>query len=355
VDLSQLDKVPRVMKALMKTQKGKGYLSLQQVSVPRIGENDVLIKIFAAGVCGTDLHIYRDEFPYWPPVILGHEFSGTIVAVGERVVDWKVGDRVVGEPHTLACGKCYLCRTGNPQLCSSKRSPGWGIDGAFAEYMRWPETKLLHRVPESLDMSAAAIVEPLANVITHIALVNVVTVGDVVVVAGTGPIAIMAAMVAKLSGANQVIVFGRNPRKLDVCRTFSAIDGVVNVTEGDPIKVVYDLTHGRGADIFIEASGSASALLTGAQVVRKLGTLIGIGLPGNETVEFPYRLLMMKSVKFLFSLSTKYEAWDRSIRILDKGIIPYEKIITTRLKLDEWETVFERNSDQNLLKAIFVM
>ena len=138
----------KTMRALVKTAKGKGLVELRDVAVPEIGTGEVLIEVKAAGICGTDLHIFQDEFPYWPPVILGHEFAGVIAEAGNDVADWKAGDRVVGEPHTLACGKCWLCCSGNRQLCASKRSPGWGIDGCFARYMRFPDPRLLHRIPD---------------------------------------------------------------------------------------------------------------------------------------------------------------------------------------------------------------
>ncbi len=341
------------MKALVKTQKGKGYLELKEVPVPEIGDHEVLIRIEAAGICGTDFHIYNDEFPYWPPVILGHEFSGTIAAAGKRVVDWKTSDRVVGEPHTLACGKCYLCRTGNPQICASKRSPGWGINGAFAEYMRWPEPHLLHCVPNTLRLDTAALCEPLANVVSDVALNNTITLGDVVVVAGVGPIGIMAAVVARHVGAAQVILLGRNESKMDIARTISSISQVVDLRTQNVVELVLELTHGRGADVFIDASGSAQALSMGAQLIRKLGTFVGIGFSDQNTIDFPYRQLMMKGVKFLFNVSTKYESWDRSLALLESGVIPHEKIITRRKKIDAWKEVFEDPHGRESLKNIF--
>jgi L-iditol 2-dehydrogenase len=124
---------------------------VREVPTPPIRDDDwVLIRVKAAGVCGTDLHIWHDQFTYWPPVVLGHEFSGEIVETGPKVRNFKAGDRVVAEPHSLACGLCENCRQGRIQLCEHKRSPGWGIDGAFADYVTMPET-LLHRIPG--DMS----------------------------------------------------------------------------------------------------------------------------------------------------------------------------------------------------------
>ncbi|HEY3415391.1 MAG TPA: alcohol dehydrogenase catalytic domain-containing protein, partial [Armatimonadota bacterium] len=152
------------MQALVKTQKGVGFLALLDVEQPKPGPGEVLIEVKACGICGTDVHVLHDQFPYWPPVVLGHEFSGEVVELGPEAKYYKVGDRVVGEPHTQACGHCYLCRTGNVQICPTKRSPGWGINGAFTKYLKMPE-KLLHRIPDSMGYDVAAIVEPTANTV----------------------------------------------------------------------------------------------------------------------------------------------------------------------------------------------
>ncbi len=168
------------MQALVKTQKGDGFLELREHPVPAPGAGEVLIKVKACGVCGTDVHVLHDEFPYWPPVVLGHEFSGEIVELGPGVSLYAVGDRVVGEPHTQACGQCYLCRTGNIQICAAKRSPGWGIDGAFAAYIRMPE-RLLHRIPDAMSYELAALVEPTANTVHDVVERTRVEAGDFVV------------------------------------------------------------------------------------------------------------------------------------------------------------------------------
>ncbi len=337
--------------------KGKGFIELKDVPTPSIGDSDVLIEVKACGICGTDLHIYRDEFPYYPPVILGHEFSGTIAAVGRNVRGWAVGDRVVGEPHTMACGVCALCRTGNRQSCPHKRSPGWGIDGAFASLMRWPEPGLLHRIPENLDFPAAALTEPLANVVTDVVLSQAVMAGDVVAVAGPGPIGIMAALVAKYSGASTVIIFGINEdeeRRLSLCRSLPAIDHVVNVQREDLEALVQDVTSGRGVDLFIEASGAQTAMQAGAHIIRKLGTVTAIGLTGKPSIEFPYDAFVMKSVRYLFNVSTKYESWDRAIRILTTGLIPHDRLISHRGSIDQWQDFFDALLARKALKGMFL-
>ena len=345
------------MRALVKTMKGKGSIEVKDVPTPSIGDSEVLVDVKACGICGTDIHIFNDEFPYYPPVILGHEFSGTIAEVGKNVQGWAVGDRVVGEPHTMACGVCALCRTGNRQICVHKRSPGWGIDGAFASLMRWPEPGLLHRIPGNLDFLAAALTEPLANVVTDVVLSQAVMAGDVVAVAGPGPIGIMAALVAKYAGASTVIIFGVNDDeeiRLSLCRSLSAIDHVVNVQKEDLGTLVRDMTSGRGVDLFIEASGARAAMQTGAQIIKKLGTVTAIGLTGNASVEFPYDAFMMKSVRYLFNISTKYESWDRAIRILSTGLIPSDRLISHRGSIEQWQDFFNAILARKALKGMFL-
>jgi L-iditol 2-dehydrogenase len=344
------------MKALVKTQKGKGFVEILEVPEPSINDGEVLIAVKACGVCGTDLHIYHDEFPYWPPVILGHEFSGEIVAVGSKVTGWKIGDRVVGEPHTMACGSCYLCRTGNPQLCAQKRSPGWGIDGAFTSLMRWPDPRLLHRVPESLPLDLAALVEPLANVVTDVVLTRSVMPGDVVVVIGPGPIGIMAALVAKVSGARHVAILGTDQdeaSRLSLCRRLPAIDSVININQTDPVAVMQDLTTGRGADTVIEASGSAAAFATAVRMIKKIGTITAIGLTGKSAVDFPYDQFMMKSVRYIFNLSTAYESWDRALHILADDPASFRALISHSTDIFQWESVFGDLERRIGLKALF--
>ena len=147
------------MKALVKTQKGKGFLELRDAPDPGYPPAGfVKIRIAACGICGTDIHVKHDEFPYWPPVILGHEVTGTVVEVGPECISAKVGDRIVAEPHNKACGVCYLCRTGNSQICAAKRSPGWGVDGAMTTFINYPE-KLLHKIPDHMTFEQAAMVE----------------------------------------------------------------------------------------------------------------------------------------------------------------------------------------------------
>ncbi|MFZ5515182.1 MAG: zinc-dependent alcohol dehydrogenase [Candidatus Zhuqueibacterota bacterium] len=345
------------MKALVKTAKGKGLIEVRDVPVPRIGDDEVLIDVKAAGICGTDLHIYHDEFPYWPPVILGHEFAGVIAEKGKNVTGWEVGDRVVGEPHTKACGTCWLCRTGNRQICPAKRSPGWGIDGCFAKYMRYPEPALLHRFPEGMSFQEAALVEPTANVVYDVLERGGIRPVDVVVVIGPGPIGLLAAMAARAGGASRVIITGTDfdeEQRLPVARRMSAVDRVINVQRENAEALILDASNGRGADLVVEASGAAAGIAAAFKFVRKLGRITAIGLTGKEKIEFPYDTGMFKAVEFIFNLSTSYTSWDKAIELIASGKIDVKPLITHIGGLEQWQQFFSDLENKKGIKGMFI-
>jgi len=345
------------MAALVKTGKGKGLIEVREVPVPTIGEDEVLIEIKAAGICGTDLHIYHDEFPYWPPVILGHEFSGVIAARGKNVKGWSVGDRVVGEPHTLACGTCWLCRSGHRQLCPSKRSPGWGIDGCFARYMRFPEPGLLHEIPVTLGFEEAALIEPIANVVTDVLENGDVRPGETVVVVGPGPIGLLAAQAARAAGAGPVIVVGTDADeeiRLPTARTLFPAGHVLNVQREDALERIMQMTRGRGADLAVEASGAEKGIGFALQALRKLGRLTAIGLTGRKEIAFPYDAAMFKAVRFVFNLSTSYTSWDTAIRLVADGKMDPKPLITHRGGIERWQDFFADLDNKKGLKGLFL-
>lgn len=343
------------MLALVKTQKGAGHLELREVDAPKIAPDEVLIEIKAAAICGTDIHIKHDEFPYWPPVVLGHEFSGEIVELGSEVEHYQEGDRVVGEPHTKACGKCYFCRTGNIQICPAKRSPGWGIDGAFTKYLKMPE-KLLHRIPDHMSFEQAALVEPTANVVHDVLERGRVEAEDFVVVLGPGPIGLLAAMCAKAEGARKVMIVGTpgdEALRLKVAREVG-IDYVVNLAEEDPIQKTLDLTNGLGADLVVEASGAEPAIRTTVDLVRKMGRITVIGMTGKADIAFPWDKAIFKACDLLFNLSTSYTSWDRTISLIAERKINVDAIITHREPLTNWEQVFDDVENLRALKAVLI-
>lgn len=343
------------MLALQKVAKGVGNIELRDVPEPTPGPGWVKIEVKAAAICGTDIHIRHDQFPYWPPVTLGHEFSGVIVELGEGVTGWQVGDRVVCEPHTLACGSCWLCRQGHVQICADKRSPGWGIDGAFAKYLVM-DAKLLHRLPDSVSFDAGALVEPTANTVHDVGERAKVEPEDFVVVLGPGPIGLLAAQVAKGAGAREVLIIGTPADaelRLPVAEKLG-IDHVINLAEVNPQERVMQLTGGRGADLVVECSGAAPAINSAVQLVRKKGRVCVIGMTGREKIEFTWDAAIFKGIDMFFNISTSYTSWDRAISMIEKGKVNAEAIITHRAPLQQWEEVFDALEAQQGLKALLI-
>jgi L-iditol 2-dehydrogenase len=226
------------MLALVKTKKGVGNLELREVPTPEHGPDEVLIEVRAAGICGTDIHVKHDRFPYWPPVILCHEFSGVIVEVGSEVKNYKA-------------------------------SPGWGIDGAFAKYIKMPE-KLLHRLPDNVSFEEGAVTEPTANVVHDVLERGKVEPNDFVVVLGPGPIGLLASMAAKAAGAREVMIVGTpKDEELRLAKAREiGVDHVVNLGEVNPIEKCLELTNGIGADLIVEASGAEPAINSAVDLAR---------------------------------------------------------------------------------------
>ena len=220
------------MIAVRKLARGVGNIELQDVPEPHAGDGQVVIEVDSAGICGTDLHIYLDEFETKPPVTIGHELAGVIVELGKDVEGWTVGDRVTTETYFSTCGHCLDCRRGRRNLCLHRRSIGSKENGAFAQYLLTPASNL-HRVPEGLDLESAALTEPLACTVHGVLETAGVCAGDNVVLTGPGPIGLLAMQLAKVAGAT-VVMLGTNldVERLRLAKKLGA-DGVVNVQEDD--------------------------------------------------------------------------------------------------------------------------
>jgi L-iditol 2-dehydrogenase len=340
------------MRALYKYAKGIGQMELREAPVPEPESGDVLIKVEAVGICGTDLKIRADKFPYNPPVILGHEFSGLIAKLGDGVRQWKTGDRVISEQHTLACGYCRYCLTGKRQFCLSKRSPGYMIDGAFAEFIKVPAS-LLHRMPEGMSFEEAALIEPMAVAVYGILGRCRIEPEDNVVILGSGPIALLAVQIVKAAGASRILVTGVDmdekarfalARRFGACRT-------VNVMTEDPVKAVMDDCAGVGADVVIDLSGSPKAILQGLEMVRRDGRFCALGLPDTD-VTVPWAKLVLKAVNLIFSFSSDFDSWERCLSMIQQGKVRLEEFIKDIFPLERWNDAFDLAASGQVLKVI---
>jgi L-iditol 2-dehydrogenase len=343
------------MKAVVKYGKGKGLVEIREVPVPKIKDDEVLIEVKAVSVCGSDLHIYHDSHPYWPPVILGHEFSGVIAQVGKDVKGWKVGDRIVTETRTGSCGVCYICQSGFPQACEQKRPYGIGINGAYTKYVAGP-ARLLHRLPNNVPFDVGALIEPIAVCITSILERSQLQAGETVLITGPGPIGLISLAIARMAGVRMVGITGRSSAegvRFQKARELGT-DFVINVDKEDPVQKILALTDGLGVDILIETSGGEKAISQAFEMVRRLGRVCAIGISGKPEISIPYDRGIFKALRYDFCFSSSWTAWERAIGLISKGLLPAEKFITHKLLLEKWEEAFHLLESRQAAKVILI-
>jgi len=340
------------MKAVVKYGKGKGLAEMREVPEPEVKEDEVLIEVKAVSVCGSDLHIFHDNHPYWPPMVMGHEFSGVIADVGKAVTGWKIGDRIVSETRTGACGVCYHCQSGFPQVCEHKRAYGIGIDGAYAKYVTGP-ARLLHRLPEGIPFDVGAMIEPMAICLSAIVERCGLKAGDSVMVTGPGPIGLISLTIAKSAGARWVGISGGEGIRLEKAKELGA-DFVIDRRKTDPLQRVLEMTGGLGVDMMIETSGSPDAIRLAFEMVRRLGTVCALGISGKPEVPIPYDRGIFKALRYDFCFSSSWTAWERAIGLIANGLLQAEKMITHRLPLAEWQRAFQLLEDRQAVKVILI-
>jgi L-iditol 2-dehydrogenase len=340
------------LKAIVKEKKGLDNVVFKDVPIPEINDDEVLIRIKAAGICGTDIHIFYDEYPYWPPVILGHEFSGIVEKTGKNIKIFKVGDRVTSEPHQRVCGFCKYCRTGLIHLCSEKRSPGWGIDGAMTSYIKLPE-KLLHKLPDNISFLEGAVIEP-ASTVTHAVIERgKICPEDFVVVIGPGPIGLIAAQVAKSAGAKKVLVCGVNDDQEYRLRVAEELGfDVVNVEKANLDQIVKQKTNNIGADMVIECSGSESGINSAIEILTKNGKLCAMGMSGKDYMNIKWNSAIFKELDIYTSLSSTYKSWKYAISMLEEGRLNLSKIVSHKMPFSKYREAFDLIINKKGLKIM---
>jgi threonine 3-dehydrogenase len=325
--------MPDTMQAVVKDQRAPG-LSVTTVPKPRAGAGEVLIAVRHAGVCGTDLHIA--DWDSWaqgrihPPVVVGHEFAGEIVALGAGVTELKVGQLVTAEGHII-CGHCLQCRTGNGHICRNTRIIGVDRDGAFAEYIAMPATNVLPL--DGIPTEIGAIMDPMGNAF-HTDLSAEIP-GSTVFVVGCGPIGCFAVGIARAAGAARVLASDVNPRRLALARTMGA-HVVIDARTTDVVATVQAETGGEGADVVCEMSGVPSALHQAFRSVRMGGRVQLLGLPqGQVPVDFADEIIF-KGITLYGVIGRKmYETWHQMRRFLSAGLLDPRPVITHRFPLTQ--------------------
>lgn len=344
------------MEALVKTKHGRGFMAIKEVKNPEPDNNEVLIKIKAAGICGSDVHFYDGSLTHClPPVILGHEFSGEIIQVGDAVTRFSPNDRVVSEPHKGGCGLCMFCQTGQMEVCPEKRAIGYKIDGAFAPYITMPEASL-HRIPDHLSFEHAALAEPLAVVIKGVLERTKVKPEDFVVVLGCGPVGLLAANAVKAGGARSVMITGTDldeGTRLKAARQMN-IDHVLNIQQKNIKEAVLSLTNGIGADLVVEACGVEAAINQAFDILRTDGRIAAIGHTGRDSLSVPWETGLQKAAHVTWSFSSNWSSWERAVSMLSCNKIEADQIVTDTFPLKEWKAAFESLERLEAIKVLLL-
>ena len=316
--------------------EGAWQMPMRELETPEPGPEDVVVAMKATGICGSDVHGFMGiTGRRLPGFVMGHEFTGAITAVGDRVLDHKIGDRVVVCP-VVSCGVCELCRAGKPNICVNRTISGVHHHGSYAEFVRVPQ-RLLHRLPDHVSWEHGALAEPL-SVAMHGVSVTPINLMDTVVIVGAGTIGLFALVAARLRGAGQLIVTDTIPHRLELARQLGA-DVTVNVTEEDPVAVVHAHTSGLGADCAIEAVGVPAAVKQALEVVRLSGNVTWIG-NSHPIVEVNMQQVVTREITIRGSY-TFVQEFQRAIDAIAVGRVNVGPLIGKVAPLDDTLQIFQ--------------
>ena len=338
-----------MMRALVKAKPEVG-LWMENVPVPEVGPNDVLIRVKKSAICGTDVHIWN--WDQWAqktipvPMVVGHEFVGEIAEVGSAVTKYRVGERVSGEGH-IVCGKCRNCRAGRGHLCHYTKGVGVNRPGSFGEFVCIPEHNVVP-IPDDVPDEVAAIFDPFGNAV-HTAL-SVDLVGEDVLVTGAGPIGIMGAMVAKRSGARKVVITDINPVRLDLARNVG-IDHVVDASKADLAEVMGQIGMTEGFDVGLEMSGAPPAFRSMIDTMNNGGKIAILGIaPDGFGIDWNKVIFKMLTLKGIYGREM-FETWYKMIAFVQGGL-DLAPIITHRIGIDDFREGFEAMRSGNSGKVV---
>ena len=326
------------MKALVKAKAERG-IWMEDIEVPQIGHNDVLIQIHRTAICGTDIHIFQwDDWAQKTipvPLAVGHEFSGKIVDLGTDVRGLEVGDRVSAEGH-ITCGVCRNCRAGRRHLCMNTQGIGVSRAGAFAEYLSVPAFNVF-KLPDTISDDLAAVLDPLGNA-THTAL-SFDLVGEDVLITGAGPIGIMAVAIARYAGARHIVITDINDYRLDLARKMGA-SRALNVQTESIDDTMRDLGMEEGFDVGMEMSGNPQAFRDMLRTMHHGGKVAILGIPPSETtIDWTEVIFKGLELKGIYGREM-FETWYKMSSMLQSGL-NIDAIITHHYDIDEFQPAFE--------------
>jgi len=343
----------KTMIGLVKQDRSPGA-ALMEVPVPVIGPHDVLVRIKATSICGTDMHIYNwdawAESAVITPNVFGHEFAGIVEAIGDQVTNAEVGDYISGEGH-IVCGHCRACRTGNAHVCPNTRSFGISAPGCFAEFAVLPASNVIHNRPD-MPFELACLQDPLGNAVQTVLSGDIV--GKSVAVIGTGAIGLMAIAVAKACGAGTIIAVDINPYRLGMARQIGA-DVLINSAETSMAEAVRSHTNGEGAEVILEMSGHPEAIRGGFEAAAHAARVSLLGIPTNDVALDLARHLTFKGIRVEGITGRRmYQSWYQMKGLLDSGRLKLDGLVTHTFTLERFQDAFELMKSGNCGKIVFL-
>lgn len=341
------------MIGLVNYSREPGSVELREIPIPKIGEEDVLLRVEAVGICGSDLHQYHGKHSWNVnyPVVLGHEFAGVVDALGPRVSGFREGDRVVSETAAVLPRDSPLIRQGLYNLDPGRLGFGYGVDGAMASYVRVP-ARCLHHVPSKLAMEMAALTEPCCVAYNAVCVHSHVRPGHAVAVIGPGPIGLLCAMMAKLAGAGHLLVIGMpaDAKRLAVALELGA-DTVLGAQGEDVSAWVKGFGDGYGMDLVIDAAGVSASLQLALDIVRPAGQVTKVGW-GPQPLGFSLDPLVQKAVTLQGSFSHNWPIWEEVLTLLGTGKINLTPLLNQVSPLGEWQEAFDAMYAGEIVKGV---
>jgi alcohol dehydrogenase/L-iditol 2-dehydrogenase len=341
------------MIGLVNYAKEPGSVELREIPVPVIGEEDVLLRVEAVGICGSDLHQYHGKQSWRVnyPVVLGHEFAGVVETLGRRVSGFNEGDRVVSETAAVLPPDSPLIRQGLYNLEPGRLGFGYGVDGAMASYVKVP-ARCLHHIPTGLNSEAAALTEPCCVAYNAVCVNSRVRPGGSVAVIGPGPIGLLCAMMAKLSGAGHLLVIGTpaDAKRLAVAMEMGA-DTVLGAQGEDVSNWVRNFRDGYGMDLVIDAAGVSASLQLALEIVRPAGQITKVGW-GPQPLGFSLDPLVQKAVTLQGSFSHNWPVWEQVLTLLATSKINLTPLLNRVSPLTEWQGAFDAMQTGEIVKGV---
>ena len=341
------------MKGVVKYDSGDGFVELRDVEDTPPLPHQAKVEVKASGICGSDIHIFHDDIaiPIYPPVVVGHEFSGVVVEKGSEMGDEiQIGDRVTGEPSTYICGECLFCREERYNLCSNRKILGYSANGSFAKYCN---ATYLHKLPDNVSFNAGALTELMACCVHGVTEQTGISAGDLVVVTGPGPVGIFTALIAMAEGGIVMVCGTSSDESRLTLAEDLGIPYTVNIDEQDALERVRELTDGYGADVVLECSGAGPAVSMGLDMVRKRGKFTQVGLFGRP-IEVNFEAIAFKEIEVTGTVSQRPFAWKRSLKLMERGIIPADRLVSHEFPLKEWKRAFDMVENQEGMKIVLI-